>query len=125
MKQIWIFGVIFVILALPVLADALEINELRLKVDYDEAYTYKLEDRDRSDTLIGVTNSTKIDVEILPASNVTFTLKIENGLDDTNLKGVTATITIEELDDRADFDIESDEFDLDAGNEQTDRKSVV
>ena len=118
MKTILIFVVFFALLAVPCIADAIELSELKVKVDYDEAYTYSLEKKDRIDTINGITNSTKINVQILPGSNVTFTLKIENTMDGTDVKGVTAKITIEELDDGADVDVDSDEFDLDAGNEE-------
>ena len=119
MKQLWILGVLLVFFAVPCLADAIRVNDLRMKVDYDEAYTYSIEKKDKIDTLSGITNSTKINLQVLPGSNVTFTFKIENTLSDINIHGTIVKLTVEEIDDGGDFDIDSDEVDLDAGNEET------
>ena len=111
---------LFLLLAPSALAAGLEITEIDVNVDYDEAYTYRVEDRDRKDSAsVPVSNNTKIDVEVLPGSNVTFTLRIENTFqgEDPDFRGVFATITIEDIDDGADLEGESIDFDLEPGDD--------
>lgn len=108
------------LLASSALASGLEITEIDVHVNYDEAYTYRLEDRDRKDsTTVPVTNNTKIDADILPGSNVTFTVRVENTLqvEDLDLRGVVVTINIEDIDDGGDLDEKSIDFDLEPGND--------
>ncbi|MBI4154044.1 hypothetical protein HY501_01795, partial [Candidatus Woesearchaeota archaeon] len=62
-------------------------------------------------------NGSKIDADVLPGSNVTFTIRVENTFtgEDPEIRGVFATISIEEIDDGADLDEESLDFDLEPG----------
>lgn len=116
---------VFAILSLSLLASAafaqgLEITEINVDVDYDEAYTYRIENKDRlSSASVPVTNSTKINVDILPGSNVTFTLRVENTFngDEPKIRDAFATITIEDFDDGADLEEKSLDFDLEPGND--------
>lgn len=120
MRQI-IFLMVFIILIAPsTLAAGLQITEIDVHVNYDEAYTYRVENRDRIDsTTVPVVNNSKIDADILPGSNVTFTVRVENTFqgEGPDLRGVFVTITIEDIDDGADLDEESIDFDLEPGDD--------
>ena len=115
------FAFLFMILvASSALADGLKITELDVHVDYDEAYTYRVENRDRIDsTTVPILNGSKIDVDILPGSTVRFTIRVENtfGGEDPKLKGVFTRVTIEDIDDESDLDYESLDFDLEPGDD--------
>jgi len=116
------FIFLFMILVAPAsLAAGLEITEIDANVDYDEAYTYRVENRDRIDSnSVPVANGTRINVDVLPGSNLTLTLRVENTFqgEDPDLRGVFATITIEEIDDGADLEQDSIDFDLEPGNDE-------
>lgn len=121
MKLVVFSLALIILLAVNILAIGLEITEIDAHVDYDESYTYRVENRDRKDsTTIPVANNSKIDVDILPGSNVTFTVRVENTFqgEDPDLRGVFATITIEELDDGADLDEQSIDFDIEPGDDE-------
>jgi hypothetical protein len=103
------------------LAKGLEITEIDAYVDYDEAYTYRIEHVNRKNSAsVPVSNNSKIDADILPGSNVTFTIRVENTFQGENpdLKGVFAMATIEDIDDGADLAEESIDFDLEPGNDE-------
>lgn len=110
-----------VVLAAPaVLAAGLEITEIDVSVDYDEAYTYRVENRDRIDSAsVPIANGSRIGADILPGSNVTFTVRVENTFtgDDPDIRGVFVTTSIEDIDDGADLDEESIDFDLEPGDD--------
>lgn len=116
-----VFALVFVLLmALNVLAAGLEITEIDAHVDYDKAYVYRLEDKDRKDSAsVSIVNNSKIDVDVLPGSNVTFTIRAENTFtgDKPEIKGAFVTVTIEEIDDGADLDEQSIDFDLNPGDD--------
>jgi len=112
---------LMILLAVTTIAAGLEITEIDANVDYDEAYAYRVENRDRKDsTTVPVANNSKIDIDILPGSNVTFTIRVENTFqgEDPDLRGVFVTITIEEVDDGADLDEQSIDFDLEPGDDE-------
>ncbi|MBI3026648.1 hypothetical protein HYY70_00910 [Candidatus Woesearchaeota archaeon] len=115
------FAILFAILvAAGTLARGIEITEIDVHVDYDEAYTYRIENRDRIDFVsVPVANNTKISADILPGSNVTFTVRVENTFqgEEPDFKGVFLTITIEDIDDGADLEEESIDFDLEPGDD--------
>lgn len=115
------FSLIFMVLiASNILAAGLQITEIDVSVNYDEAYTYRVENRDRIDSAsVAVANNTKINADILPGSNVTFTVRVENTFkgEDPDLRGVFVTMTIEDVDDGADLDEESIDFDLEPGDD--------
>lgn len=120
MRGIILLLVFLLLVAPTALAAGLEITEIDVNVDYDEAYTYRVESRDRIDSAsVPVANNSKINVDILPGSNVTFTVRIENTFqdEDLDLRGVFVTITIEDIDDGADLDEESIDFDLEPGDD--------
>ena len=121
MRQIFFLLLFIILIAGSSLAAGLEITEIDVNVDYDEAYTYRVENRDRIDSAsVPVANSTKIGADVLPGSNVTFTIRVENTFqgEDPDLRGVFATLTIEEIDDGADLEEESIDFDLEPGNDE-------
>ena len=110
-----------ILLASDILAAGLQITEIDVHVNYDDAYTYRVENRNRIDsTTVPVANNSKIDADILPGSTVTFTVRVENTFqgEDPDLRGVFVTATIEEIDDGADLEEESIDFDLEPGNDE-------
>ncbi len=114
------FLLIFIaITASSAVAQSLNVNEIRLNVEHDEAYTYSLERRERIDSVSGITNETVIRAEILPGSNVTFSIKVENTLKGSgnDIRNVVGGITIEDIDDGADIDEDTNTIDLGAGND--------
>lgn len=116
-----IFMFVFILLiASASLAAGLKITEIDVNVDYDEAYTYRVENRERIDSAsVPVANDTKINVDVLPGSNVTFTVRVENTFESNgpDLRGVFVTTIIEEIDDGADLEDESIDFDLEPGDD--------
>ena len=99
---------------------SLIINDVRVSVDYDDAYTYRLERRDRLSSESGLSNGSTITAEILPGANVTLTYFLENGFkssDNIDIRNIVSKLTIEEIDDGADIEFDSDEFDLEPGND--------
>jgi len=109
-----------VLLAPAVLAAGLEITEIGVHVDYDDAYTYRIENRDRTDSAsVPVANGSKIAADILPGSNVTFTIRAANTFKGENptIKGVFVRTTIQDIDDGSDLDDESADFDLGPGDD--------
>ena len=121
MKHAVFMFTLMILVAPAILAKGLEITEIDVHVDYDEAYTYRLENKDRIDsTSVSITNDSKINVDVLPGSNVMFTVRVENTFQgqDPKLRGVFATITIEDIDDGADLEGESIDFDLEPGDDE-------
>ncbi len=124
MKTI-IFSFIFLVLiASAVSADGLKITRVDARVDYDDAYIYRLEQAEKltraNNALVPLTGNSRINVDVFPGSNLTFTVTLEN-----TFKGVTpeirnifAKISIKgkgkEGNDLAE---KSTDFSLDAGND--------
>ncbi len=119
--RIIVFIMVFAVLLSSIsLAAGLEITEIDVNVDYDEAYTYRIENRDRIDSAsVPASNNTKIGVDVLPGSNVTFTVRVENTFsgEDPAIRGVFTRIVIEEIDDGADLEEDSLDFDLEPGDD--------
>src|SRR3989338_3198286 len=102
--------VLMLLLALNAFAEGLEITEIDFNVDYDEAYTYRVEDRDRVDSgSVSIANDSKIPADVLPGSNLTLTVRVENTFqgEEPDLRGIFARVTIEEIDDGADLEEDS------------------
>ena len=117
MKQAIIVFIMAILLAQLSLAQGLKITEIDLSVDYDEAYTYRVEHKDRIDSA-SIFNNSKINADIFPGSNITFTVRIENSFArDNTIKEVFSRVTIEEIDDGADLEDESVNFDLEPGDD--------
>ena len=109
-----------VLIATSSLAAGLEITELNVHVDYDESYTYRLEHKDRIDSnSVTIANGSKLGVDILPGSNVTFTIRVENTFHagGPEIKRVTVRMTIHDIDAGADLEEESTDIDLKPGDD--------
>jgi len=109
-----------ILLAVNSRADGLQITEIDVDVDYDEAYTYRVENRDRIDSAsVPAANNSRIDVDVLPGSNITFTVRIENTFqgEKNTLRGVFLTATIEDINDGADLEEESLDAELESGDD--------
>ena len=103
------------------LARGLEITEVDVHVDYDEAYTYRIENRERKNSAtVPIVNNSKIDADIFPGSNVTFTVRVENTFqrDKETIKDTVVTIKIEEIDDQSDMEENSLDFELEPGGDE-------
>ena len=103
------------------IAHGLKIRDIRMDVEYDDAQVYKIEKKDRRDSVTGLENNSRIEADIFPGSNVTFTFWIENtftGADGVEIRHITPKITIEDIDDGSDMEIEGDEFSLERANDQ-------
>jgi len=113
-----------VLLAISTLANGLEINEIRVGADYDQAYVYKVEDKyvvDRkSFGAVPAENNSLIKVDAFPGSNVTFTLKVGNTFkgDSTELRNIVVKIRIQKIDDGSDLKEESKYFNLEPENDE-------
>lgn len=121
MKILAILTALTLLLVANVLAAGLEITEIEVHVDYDEAHTYRIENRERLDfTAVSLVNNSKIDVDVLPGSNVTFTVRVENTFSPagSDLRDILVTVTIEEIDDGADLEADSSDFDLEPGDDR-------
>ena len=116
-----IFAAMFIVLlAAGIFAAGLEITEIDANVDYDEAYTYRVEGRERKDSAsVPVSNNSNIDIDVLPGSNVTFTVRVANTFtgEKPKINGVFVRATIEDIDDGADLEDESLDFDLEPGDD--------
>ena len=123
MKLKLIYFIIFftILLASTALAGGLSISEMRFSVNYDDAYTYRLEfDNHRASYAFGLANNSKINADVLPGSNVTFTIRLANtfqGGFENDFRNAFSRIRIEEIDDGADLEDTSNDIDLDAGND--------
>ena len=117
-----IFSLILVILIAPIsLAEGLGISEIRVYIDYDDAYAYKIDTRDRLNfAIVPVSNNSKINAEILPGSDVTFSITVENSFrgDNPKIKGAEVKVKIDGIDHGADLDERSSDFDLAPGDDQ-------
>jgi len=87
-----IFSLIFLVLvASAVSADGLKITRIDARVDYDNAYIYRLEQAEKltrvNYALVPLADNSRIDADVFPGSNLTFTITLEN-----TFKGVTPEI---------------------------------
>ncbi len=115
-----IFAILFAVCMASSVFAGLKITEIDFSVDYDEAYTYRVENRDKKDSgAVNPANNSKIDADVFPGSNITLTVRVENTFpsDGSDIRGVFTTMTIEEIDDGADLDEESLDFDLEPGDD--------
>ena len=120
MKLIISALVFAILIASAASADGLKITEIDYHIDYTEAYTYSVEKKDRMDSgSVSPTNNSKIDADLFPGSNITFTVRVENTFPSggPTIKGVFSRMTIEEIDDGADLEDESLDFDLEPGDD--------
>lgn len=118
-----VFALVFLLLiAASTLADGLKITRVDAKVDYDDAYVYRLEQQEeltRADSaLVPTEDNSKIDVDVFPGSNLTFTVTVENTFkgDSPEIRSIVTKITLEskkgdELEEK------SSDFALEPGND--------
>src|SRR3989338_228382 len=97
---------------------ALAITEVRMSIDYSQSYAFR-KSSDRKDTVSGIFDNARLDLDIEPDSTITMDIKVENKLkeDDNDIRGVQATVTLEEIDDGDDIEAESTDLTL-ADNEE-------
>lgn len=120
MKLIYFSIAFFVLLGAASFARGLEITEIRFYVSYDDAYVYRLENKERASWVFGLTNNSKINADVLPGSNISFTIRLANTLQgghESELRDVFARVRIEEIDDGSDLEETSMNLDLDGGND--------
>ncbi|MBI2107882.1 hypothetical protein HYT54_02045 [Candidatus Woesearchaeota archaeon] len=91
------------------------INELRMNVDYSPSYAFR-KSGDRKDTVSGISNGARLDLDVEPDSNVTFEINAENLFqndeDNNEMRDVQATIVIEDINDGEDIEVETNTVDL-------------
>ena len=118
------FAILFMIL-LPagILAAGLEFTQVQARVDYDDSYVYKLEDRYHRDratyALVPLRNDSKVNVDVYPGSNLTFTIKAENTFrKKPTIYKVYLRTTIKRIDDGSDVYQESTDSNIAPGDEK-------
>lgn len=123
--RIFIFSVLFMaLLAGMSLATELQITQIHFNVDYNKPYIYTLEtDNLKNFGDATLVNGSRINADILPGSNVTFYVTVENPFQGgSDLRNVIVRMTAQGIDDGSDMNEHSASFDLDAG---TDYRAVV
>ena len=117
--RILVFALAFtLLLASASFAEGLEITDIRVDVQYGEAYIYALEYKSVVNSAqIPVVNNSKINVDAFPGSNVTFTIRIENSFNDVDLNNIVVKVKLKKLDDGSDIDEHSADFNLKPGND--------
>lgn len=117
-----IFATLFaILLALSISAKGLEITDMRMSVEYDEAYTYQLEYHTYVNYAPELTNNSKISADVFPGGNVTFTVRMGNTLSgsgpESRIRNAFVKVTIAGIDTGSDIDGESDTFELEGGDD--------
>ena len=120
-----IFSMIFMILlAAGIFARGLEITDMRMSVEYNDAYTYQLEFKNRVNYVSGLTNNSRIAADVFPGDNVTFTVRMENTLSgsspDNRMRNAIIKVAIVNIDGSSSLEGESDGFNLDGGDDAID-----
>ena len=119
-----VFAMVFLLLvASSSLAQGLAITRVDARVDYDNAYIYRLEQEEKltrvNNAVIPLINDSRINVDVFPGSNLTLTVTLENTFtDDTqDLRNIFTKITIEGTRHGSDVKEEDGNFDLEPGSE--------
>ena len=119
------FSLMFaILLAATTLANGLEISDIRVSADYDQAYVYKVVDKyviDRKSFVpVGAENDSRIKIDAFPGSNVTFTVRVGNTFkgDGPELRNIIVRIRIQKIDDGSDLKEESQDFNVEPENDQ-------
>ncbi len=117
--RILVFALAFILLlASASFAEGLEITEIKVNAEYDETYTYSLEYKDVVHLApVPIVNNSKINVDVFPGSNVTFTIRVQDSFKDVDLNNIVVKIKIKKADDGSDIDEHSGDFNLEAGND--------
>ncbi len=99
----------------------LQINELRMSIDYSPSYAFR-KSSDRKDSASGISNGAKLDLDIEPDSTISLDINVENLFegddDELDIRGVQATVALEEIDDGEDIEEVSPTIDLTPGDDQ-------
>ena len=122
--RLLVFSLVFLLLtAASTLADGLKITRIDARVDYDNAYVYRLEQQEKL-TLVNyasvpLTGDSSINMDVFPGSNLTFTITLENTFGDTpEIRNIVTKVTIEgkgkNIDD---LEEKSTDFSLEPNNE--------
>ena len=94
---------------------------MRVRVEYSEDYTYQLEFNQRASYAPGLTNNSRINADIFPGDNVTFTVRFENSLagsgPEKRMRNAFAKVTLVGIDGGSDMEDGSDNFELEAGDD--------
>ena len=120
MKLIYLCLAFLILLASASFARGLEIFDIRVSVNYDQAYVYRLENKEKVNYVFGLLNNSRINADVLPGSNITFTLRLANTLQagfGNEIRDAFARIRIKEIDDGSDLEETSTNIDLDAEND--------
>ena len=124
MKVIAFSFMFMVLLAAAALADGLKITRIDARVDYDNAYIYRLEQAEsltrKNYALVPLTENSNIAVDVYPGSNLTFTITLENTFngDTPEIRNIYTKVTIEgKGKEGADVQEKSTYFSIDAGND--------
>ena len=121
MKLIIFAALFMVLLAAGISARGLEITDMRMSVEYSEAYTYQLEFNQRASYAPGLTNNSRIKADVFPGDNVTFTVRMENALrgsgPENRMRNAFVKVTIKGIDGGSDIDQESDNYELEGGDD--------
>ncbi|HLC61043.1 MAG TPA: hypothetical protein VJJ52_06465 [Candidatus Nanoarchaeia archaeon] len=117
-----IFAALFMaMMALTTFGKGLEITEMEVRVDYNEAYTYQLENKEKIDSVDGLANNSRIGADVFPGNNVTFTVRMGNTLvgsgPENRIRNAFVKIIIADIDAGSDLDGESDNFELEGGDD--------
>lgn len=122
--RIAVFSLVFMILAaMASLAQGLEITRIDAHVDYDDSYVYRIEQEQKStrrnSAIIPVADSSKIEVDVFPGSNLTLTATIENTFkgDELIIRDIFTEATIEGIEGGTDLKAEDGNIDLEPGND--------
>lgn len=121
MKLIYLLMALMILLAAGASARGLEITQMRMGVEYNEAYTYQLEYKTRNTYAPAIANNSRINVDVFPGDNVTFTVRMENTLGgsgpENRLRNAYVKVTIIGIDGGSDMDESTDNFELEAGDD--------
>ena len=124
-KPIGVIALLILCLA-TVQAASFEVRDLKVSVTYPAPY-----DRfsDRIDLDDGLVDGGTIEADIFPGSEVEFIFTVDNLLsetstDDGDVNNIIGTITVEDLNDNDDVEVETDDIDLNAGNDEKLRATV-
>jgi len=121
MKLIIFAALFMVLIALTTFAKGLEITDMRMNVEYNEAYTYQLDYHTWANYAAGLTNNSRISADVFPGGNLTFTVRMENTLrgsgPENRIRNSFVKVIISGIDTGSDIEGESDNFELEGGDD--------
>jgi hypothetical protein len=113
-----ICGLLLILCLSAVQAASFEVREIEVDVTYPPPYDRFSSTRDKEDS--NIQDNATIQADIYPGSEVEFAFLVENILpsDGEDVKQLFGLITVEDLDDGDDVEVETDDVDLDPGQEE-------